>query len=125
MLQVQSASAQNNLRGKSLKVVFSSERQLAEEWAAYAGVQFQSVMELGAIETIKETLKFNSGIGVLPLRSVLKETAAGELIRRPLPGDGYVNRRYICLVYRDEPVYASYRGLYRVYPGDRRAGTSS
>lgn len=84
----------------------STSRQLAEEWAAYAGVQFQSVMELGAIETIKETLKFNSGIGVLPLRSVLKETAAGELIRRPLPGDGYLNRRHICLVYRDEPIYA-------------------
>ncbi|WNS46684.1 LysR family transcriptional regulator [Paenibacillus sp. MMS20-IR301] len=86
----------------------STSRQLAEEWAAYIGLQFQSVMELGAIETIKETLKFNPGIGVLPLRSVLKETAAGELIRRPLPGEGYANRRHICLAYRDEPIYAAH-----------------
>lgn len=86
----------------------STSRQLAEEWAAYIGLQFHSVMELGAIETIKETLKFNSGIGVLPLRSVLKETAAGELTRRPLPGEGYVNRRHICLAYRDEPIYAAH-----------------
>jgi DNA-binding transcriptional LysR family regulator len=84
----------------------STSRQLAEEWAAFMGMPFHSVMELGAIETIKETLKFNPGIGVLPLRSVLKETAAGELIRRPLPGEGYTNRRYICLAYRDEPIYA-------------------
>lgn len=86
----------------------STSRQLAEEWAAYIGLQFHSVMELGAIETIKETLKFNSGIGVLPLRSVLKETATGELTRRPLPGEGYVNRRHICLAYRDEPIYAAH-----------------
>lgn len=86
----------------------STSRQLAEEWAAYAGLSFRSVMELGAIETIKETLKFNSGIGILPLRSVLKETAAGELIRRPLPGEGYSNRRHICLAFRDEPIYAAH-----------------
>lgn len=57
-------------------------------------------MELGAIETIKEAVKCGIGIGVLPRRSVLRETAAGELVERDLPG--WRNRRFICFVCRDE-----------------------
>ncbi len=82
----------------------STSRRLTEQWAQEIGLTFSSAMELGAIETIKETLRCNDSVAVLPLRSVLRETANGELIRRPLPG--YINRRRICLAYRDEPIYS-------------------
>lgn len=78
----------------------TTSRTLSDEWAAQAGLQWGIVMELGAIETIKEALKCNMGIGVLPRRSVIRETVAGELLMRELPH--YVNRRHICLAYRDE-----------------------
>lgn len=78
----------------------STSRELTDEWAAQTGLQFASRMELGAIETIKEAIKHGIGVGVLPRRSVLRETASGELCARPLPG--YRNRRFICLVYRAE-----------------------
>ncbi|OWR27696.1 LysR family transcriptional regulator [Saccharibacillus sp. O23] len=83
----------------------STSRRLTEDWADAIGLTFSSAMELGAIETIKETLRCNDSVAVLPLRSVLRETEAGELVRRPLPG--YVNRRRICLAYRDEPIYSA------------------
>jgi DNA-binding transcriptional LysR family regulator len=78
----------------------STSRTLTDEWAARVGLTWTSIMELGAIETIKEALKCNMGIGVLPRRSVLREVDKGELVMRELPG--YRNGRYICLVYRDE-----------------------
>ncbi len=78
----------------------STSRTLADEWAQRVGLSWASVMELGAIETIKEALKCNMGLGVLPGRSVLREVGNGELVMRELPG--YRNERYICLVYRDE-----------------------
>lgn len=78
----------------------STSRQLTDEWVADAGLSLDSVMELGAIETIKEAVKCNIGVGVLPRRSVVREVEAGELIMRDLPG--YHNRRHICLVYRKE-----------------------
>lgn len=78
----------------------STSRTLSEQWAGQAGLAWHSVMELGAIETIKEAIKCNIGIGVLPRRSVLREVEAGELAMRSLPQ--YINRRNICLVYREE-----------------------
>ncbi|OWA35135.1 hypothetical protein B9G55_10650 [Saccharibacillus sp. O16] len=100
----------------------STSRRLTEEWARDIGLTFSSAMELGAIETIKETLRCNDSVAVLPLRSVLRETAAGELIRRPLPG--YTNRRRICLAYRDEPIYsASVRAFIGYVRGLAEGGT--
>ncbi len=78
----------------------STSRRLTDEWARENGLQFRRFMELGAIETIKEAVKFNMGVGVLPERSVIREAASGELLARSLPG--YRNRRYICLAHRDE-----------------------
>ncbi|MCQ4087312.1 LysR family transcriptional regulator [Saccharibacillus sp. JS10] len=83
----------------------STSRRLTEQWAQDIGLSFSSTMELGAIETIKETLRCNDSLAVLPLRSILRETQSGELVSRPLPG--YINRRRICLAYRDEPLYSA------------------
>ncbi|WP_339205173.1 LysR family transcriptional regulator [Paenibacillus sp. FSL K6-3182] len=83
-----------------LHEVGSTSRTLSDEWAAGAGLQWESVMELGAIETIKEALKCNMGVGILPRRSVIREIEAGELVMRDLPQ--YVNQRHICLAYRNE-----------------------
>ncbi|UJF34015.1 LysR family transcriptional regulator [Paenibacillus hexagrammi] len=80
----------------------STSRELSEAWARDNGLRLNIRMELGAIETIKESVKHGIGIGILPLRSVEKEIQRGELIMRNLPG--YVNRRHICLVFRDEEV---------------------
>jgi DNA-binding transcriptional LysR family regulator len=83
-----------------LHEVGSTSRTLSDEWASKVGMQWESVMELGAIETIKEALKCNMGIGILPRRSVIREVEAGELVICDLPH--YINRRYICLAYRNE-----------------------
>ncbi|AJY75090.1 LysR family transcriptional regulator [Paenibacillus beijingensis] len=80
----------------------STSRELSEDWARENGLAWNIRMELGAIETIKESVKHGIGIGILPLRSVMKEIERGELIMRDLPGR--VNRRYICLAYRNEDV---------------------
>lgn len=83
-----------------LHEVGSTSRTLSDEWASKVGLQWGSVMELGAIETIKEALKCNMGIGILPRRSVIREIEAGELVLCDLPD--YSNRRHICLAYRNE-----------------------
>ncbi|MEX1029446.1 MAG: LysR family transcriptional regulator [Paenibacillaceae bacterium] len=82
----------------------STSRTLTNQWANQIGLQFGHIMELGAIETIKEVVKFNIGVGVLPKRSVIRETATGELLMRSLPE--YRNHRYISLVYRSEDLLA-------------------
>ncbi|MNG33781.1 putative DNA-binding transcriptional regulator [compost metagenome] len=61
-------------------------------------------MELGAIETIKESVKHGMGVGIVPWRSVMKEVRDGELVARDLPGR--VRNRHICLVYRQEDAMA-------------------
>ena len=78
----------------------STSRDLSEAWARENGFQCNIRMELGAIETIKESVKHHIGIGILPKRSVLREVNLGELVMRDLPG--YVNRRFISLAYRKE-----------------------
>jgi DNA-binding transcriptional LysR family regulator len=82
----------------------STSQLLAEQWASDVGLSMKIKMELGAIETIKEAIKNHMGIGILPKRSVLREVQSGDLIMRDLPH--YVNRRHICLVYRQEDVLA-------------------
>ncbi|MCH1641661.1 LysR family transcriptional regulator [Paenibacillus timonensis] len=91
-----------DLRGETflLHEPGSTSRRLTEEWAEQAGLHFDFSMELGAIETMKEAVKCNIGIAVLPRRSVAREILTGELRQLELPG--YVNRRRICLVYREE-----------------------
>lgn len=78
----------------------TTSRQLTDEWAEQVGLGLDFAMEMGAIETIKEGLKCNMGVGVLPWRSAIRETQSGELIRRPLPC--YRNNRFIYLALRDE-----------------------
>jgi len=78
----------------------TTSRQLTDEWAEQVGLKLDSAMEMGAIETIKEGLKCNMGVGVLPWRSAIRETQSGELIQRSLPL--YRNNRFICLALRDE-----------------------
>ncbi|WP_431809828.1 LysR family transcriptional regulator [Brevibacillus agri] len=78
----------------------STSRELAERWAQENQLRWQVRMELGAIETIKEATKHNMGVSTLPYRSVVREGETGELVIRELPG--YVNRRHICLVYRQD-----------------------
>ncbi|WP_166239757.1 LysR family transcriptional regulator [Paenibacillus turpanensis] len=83
----------------------STSRELSDKWAREAGLRWEIRMELGAIETIKESIKYKMGIGILPRRSVQRETELGELVMRELPG--YVNERHICLVYRKEDILAA------------------
>lgn len=78
----------------------STSRTVTNEWAEQVGFQLHHSMELGAIETIKEGVKANMGVGVLPEKSVQRELEAGELLASPLPN--YEYRRCICLVYRNE-----------------------
>lgn len=80
----------------------STSRDLSDAWANDVGFHMDIKMELGAIETIKESIKHNLGIGILPYRSVEKEIELGELFMHDLPG--YVNQRHICLVYRQEDI---------------------
>ncbi|CAM3547696.1 LysR family transcriptional regulator [Marinicrinis lubricantis] len=96
----------DDLRGQTflLHEIGSTSRNLTDEWASEVGLQLEQIMELGAIETIKEVVKFGIGIGVLPERSVMREAASGELMMRSLPG--YRNRRFISLAYRDEDLAA-------------------
>lgn len=83
----------------------STSRRLTDIWAEESGLRFESAMELGAIETMKEAVKCNIGLAVLPKRSVMRETASGELVQRDLPL--YRNRRHICFVCRDEELLST------------------
>lgn len=83
----------------------STSRRLTDEWAERTGLHFGPVMELGAIEAMKEAVKCNIGIAVLPQRSIVRETASGELVQHDLPD--YHTRQRICLVYRDEDVHST------------------
>lgn len=95
-----------DLRGEPFLVheYGSTSRELAELWAKENSFRWKIRMELGAIETIKESVKHNMGISILPKRSVLRESRRKELVVRDLPG--YANRRYICLVYRQDDIMA-------------------
>lgn len=93
-----------------LHEVGSTSRTLSDEWAAETGLAWGQVMELGAIETIKESVKRNIGLGLLPIRSAQREVDNGDLVVKDLPD--YKNKRYICLVYRnEEQLSAQVRGF--------------
>ncbi|RUS46571.1 LysR family transcriptional regulator [Cohnella sp. AR92] len=78
----------------------STSRELAERWARNNGLRWNIRMELGSIETIKESVKHGIGIGILPYRSVIKESSEGLLAVRDLPGS--IPARTISLAYREE-----------------------
>ena len=92
----------DDLRGEAFLVhePGSTSRELSDAWARDVGLHLDIRMELGAIETIKESIKYNMGIGILPFRSVQREIDLGELTMHDLPEDE--NKRHICLVYRQE-----------------------
>lgn len=94
--------AVDQLRGETflLHEQGTTSRQLTDEWGKRVGLPFINAMELGAIETIKEGLKCNMGVGVLPWRSAARDAEAGYLVQKALPD--YRNNRYICLVHREE-----------------------
>jgi len=96
-----------------LHEIGTTSRQLTDEWAEQVGLRLDTAMEMGAIETIKEGLKCNMGIGVLPWRSAIRETQAGELIQRPLPH--YRNNRFICLALRDEETLSPHLRLFTAF----------
>lgn len=93
----------------------STSRRLTDNWAEESGLRFGSAMELGAIETMKEAVKCNIGLAVLPHRSVIRETASGELVQRDLPL--YRNRRRICFVCRDEEMLSTNVRLFAEFVG--------
>ncbi|MCI3926224.1 LysR family transcriptional regulator [Paenibacillus sp. TRM 82003] len=80
-----------------LHEVGATSRRLAELWAEENGLKLRVVMELGAIETIKESVRCGIGVGILPRRSVQREAERGEVVMRELPNG--VNRRYVCLIH--------------------------
>ena len=82
----------------------STSRELSDRWARDNGLEWQVIMELGGIETIKEAVKHGIGIGLLPRRSVLREANEGTLIMRDLPGS--VGARSISFAYRREKALA-------------------
>ncbi|RED63942.1 LysR family transcriptional regulator [Cohnella lupini] len=88
----------------------TTSRQLSDRWGEQVGLNFHQAMEMGAIETIKEGLKCNMGVAVLPWRSAARDAEAGLLVEKPLPG--YRNNRYICLVYRDEEILSPHLRLF-------------
>jgi Transcriptional regulator len=95
-----------DLRGQSflLHEHGSTSRELSDLWARDNGLEWIIGMELGAIETIKESVKYGIGIGILPWRSVKREVEAKELMLRDLPGK--VQQRHICLAYRKDELIA-------------------
>ncbi|WP_272945284.1 LysR family transcriptional regulator [Paenibacillus gorillae] len=105
-LASQAAISVDDLKGQAflLHEHGSTTRELADSWAKDNGLQWTIGMELGAIETIKESVKHGIGVGILPWRSAMKEAAAGEIVLLDLPGQ--VKQRQICLVYRKEDVMA-------------------
>lgn len=78
----------------------STSRMVTNDWAKKTGISMSSKMELSAIETIKEGVKCNMGIGILPEKSIIQELKSGQLLAIPLPQ--YEYRRCICLAYRND-----------------------
>ncbi|CAH1205452.1 HTH-type transcriptional regulator GltC [Paenibacillus plantiphilus] len=78
----------------------ATSRIVANDWAKQTGLLMPQRMELASIETIKEGVKRNMGIGILPEKSIVSEIESGQLLSIPLPE--YEHRRCICLVYHNE-----------------------
>lgn len=75
-------------------------RILTEQWARENNYSLNILMELGATETIKESVRCGIGAGILPFLTVSREIGRHEIAVRHLPN--YVNHRFICLVYRKD-----------------------
>ena len=78
----------------------STSRMVTNDWAKQTGLLMPHKMELSSIETIKEGVKSNMGIGILPEMGIRRELDSGELLSIPLPA--YEYRRCICLTFRNE-----------------------
>ncbi len=78
----------------------STSRIVTNDWAKQSGLLMPNKMELASIETIKEGVKCDMGIGILPEKSIREELESGQLLAIPLPK--YEYRRCICLAWRNE-----------------------
>jgi DNA-binding transcriptional LysR family regulator len=75
----------------------SASRRMSEEWALANDFQFQIGMELGATETIKQSIMSELGISILSRLAVAREVADGKLAFRKIPPP--VLSRHLYLVY--------------------------
>lgn len=75
----------------------SASRRMSEEWALANEFQFQISMELGATETIKQSIMSELGISILSRLAVAREVADGKLVFRKIPPP--VLSRHLYLVY--------------------------
>lgn len=78
----------------------STSRSVTDDWAKQTGLLMPHRMELASIETIKEGVKCDMGIGILPEKSIQSEIDSGQLLAVPLPD--YDHRRCVCLAYHNE-----------------------
>jgi DNA-binding transcriptional LysR family regulator len=63
----------------------STSRIVTNDWAKQTGLLMPNKMELSSIETIKEGVKFDMGIGILPEMGIRQELDSGQLLSIPLP----------------------------------------
>jgi DNA-binding transcriptional LysR family regulator len=84
----------------------TTSRTVTNDWANQIGFNMSHKMELSSIEAIKEGVKCDMGIGILPEMGICQELDAGQMLSSPLPQ--YEHRRCICLVYRDEEQISEY-----------------
>lgn len=78
----------------------STSRLVTNDWVKQTGLLMANRMEFSSHEAIKEGVKCDMGIGILPELGIRRELDAGELLAIPLPQ--YEYRRCICLAYRNE-----------------------
>lgn len=78
----------------------STSRMVTNDWVKQTGLNMYNKMEFSSHEAIKEGVKCDMGIGILPELGIRRELDAGELLSIPLPR--YEYRRCICLAYRNE-----------------------
>lgn len=81
-----STSSRGDLSQENLLVFRRSSLtfQMIEDYLRREQVSFQTVLEFASIEVIKEFVKLQIGVTILPEWVVRKEVEAGELVIRPL-----------------------------------------
>lgn len=78
----------------------STSRTVTDDWVKQTGLRLSHTMEFSSHEAIKEGVKCDMGIGILPELGIRRELDSGELLAIPLPQ--YEYRRCICLAYRND-----------------------
>ncbi|MED4534629.1 LysR family transcriptional regulator [Metabacillus fastidiosus] len=76
----------------------SVSRRLTEKWALENNIELTIRMEIGSIQTIKESIASNIGLSIVPKLSVEREIKEGRLVAKSLPN--YINERFIYIIYR-------------------------